>query len=129
MYVSALFGDLHLCMCVCLITRTQRAYIQSRYTRTLYIQSRFTYMYTFTVYPTLIHTYTHAHYISNLDTHIYTYIHVHSTYIQSRYTYRDYISNLGSHMDICVPRLDIHERWGAGVEYHFQEFNEPYAPS
>jgi len=20
------------------------------------------------------------------------------------------------------------ERWGAGVEYHFQEFNEPYAP-
>ena len=23
----------------------------------------------------------------------------------------------------------LHERWGAGVEYHFQEFNEPYAPS
>jgi len=21
------------------------------------------------------------------------------------------------------------ERWGAGVEYHFAEFNEPYAPS
>jgi len=21
------------------------------------------------------------------------------------------------------------ERWGAGVEYHFQEFNQPYAPS
>ena len=21
------------------------------------------------------------------------------------------------------------ERWGAGVEYHFQEINEPYAPS
>ena len=21
------------------------------------------------------------------------------------------------------------ERWGAGVENHFQEFNEPYAPS
>ena len=21
------------------------------------------------------------------------------------------------------------ERWGAGVEYHFQDFNEPYAPS
>ena len=21
------------------------------------------------------------------------------------------------------------ERWGAGVEYHFQEFNLPYAPS
>jgi len=21
------------------------------------------------------------------------------------------------------------ERWGAGVEYHFQEFNEPYSPS
>ena len=24
---------------------------------------------------------------------------------------------------------DLLERWGAGVEYHFQEFNEPYAPS
>ena len=25
---------------------------------------------------------------------------------------------------------DFHlERWGAGVEYHFQEFNEHYAPS
>ena len=23
----------------------------------------------------------------------------------------------------------LYERWGAGVEYHFQEFNEPYAPS
>jgi len=23
----------------------------------------------------------------------------------------------------------MEERWGAGVEYHFQEFNEPYAPS
>jgi len=21
------------------------------------------------------------------------------------------------------------ESWGAGVEHHFQEFNEPYAPS
>jgi len=28
---------------------------------------------------------------------------------------------------LCVNALD--ERWGAGVEYHFQEFNEPYAPS
>ena len=25
--------------------------------------------------------------------------------------------------------LSLCERWGAGVEYHFQEFNEPYAPS
>ena len=24
-------------------------------------------------------------------------------------------------------RLTKEERWGAGVEYHFQEFNEPYA--
>ena len=23
----------------------------------------------------------------------------------------------------------LYERWGAGVEYHFQEFNEPCAPS
>ena len=27
------------------------------------------------------------------------------------------------------PRGRHAERWGAGVEYHFQEFNEPYAPS
>jgi len=26
-------------------------------------------------------------------------------------------------------RASKRERWGAGVEYHFQEFNEPYAPS
>ena len=25
--------------------------------------------------------------------------------------------------------LHMYERWGAGVEYPFQEFNEPYAPS
>jgi len=25
--------------------------------------------------------------------------------------------------------IGIRERWGARVEYHFQEFNEPYAPS
>ena len=25
--------------------------------------------------------------------------------------------------------LGSDERWGAGVKYHFQEFNEPYAPS
>jgi len=29
----------------------------------------------------------------------------------------------------CFSVNVIHERWGAGVEYHFQEFNEPYAPS
>ena len=28
---------------------------------------------------------------------------------------------------ICIARY--RERWGAGVESHFQEFNEPYAPS
>ena len=27
------------------------------------------------------------------------------------------------------PTRRPYERWGAGVEYHFQEFNEPYAPS
>ena len=26
-------------------------------------------------------------------------------------------------------RVAVLKRWGAGVEYHFQEFNEPYAPS
>jgi len=29
--------------------------------------------------------------------------------------------------DIALGEWD--ERWGAGVEYYFQEFNEPYAPS
>ena len=32
----------------------------------------------------------------------------------------------------CASKCDVapySERWGAGVEYHFQEFNEPYAPS
>jgi len=36
---------------------------------------------------------------------------------------------------VCVCVCNIYEffvtneRWGAGVEAHFQEFNEPYAPS
>ena len=36
---------------------------------------------------------------------------------------------------VCISPLGelalqtLFERWGAGVEYHFQEFNEPYAPS
>ena len=40
---------------------------------------------------------------------------------------------------VCVCTCVVHvlkalsptqgERWGAGVEYHFQEFNEPYASS
>jgi len=29
----------------------------------------------------------------------------------------------------CYSHLDVNERWGAGVEYHIREFNEPYAPS
>ena len=36
-------------------------------------------------------------------------------------------------ISVCVYTHDVTvghiERWGAGVEYHFQEFNEPYAPS
>jgi len=28
-----------------------------------------------------------------------------------------------------LQRMGACERWGAGVEYHFQEFNEPYASS
>ena len=31
--------------------------------------------------------------------------------------------------DINPSEKHEEERWGAGVEYHFQEFNEPYAPS
>ena len=35
---------------------------------------------------------------------------------------------MGMYVKNCVePTYD--ERWGAGVENHFQEFNEPYAPS
>ena len=39
-----------------------------------------------------------------------------------------------SNMDTTYPNTQkvptlCNERWGAGVEYHFQEFNEPYAPS
>ena len=30
---------------------------------------------------------------------------------------------------VCTYYIGFHERWGAGVEYYFQEFNEPYAPS
>ena len=31
--------------------------------------------------------------------------------------------------DSLAKLYNTQERWGAGVEYHFQEFNEPYAPS
>jgi len=30
---------------------------------------------------------------------------------------------------IKVNFVTYQERWGAGVEYYFQEFNEPYTPS
>ena len=29
----------------------------------------------------------------------------------------------------CSSTTSGRQRWGAGVEYHFQELNEPYAPS
>jgi len=29
---------------------------------------------------------------------------------------------------LCADIAPGDERWGAGVEYHFQELNEPYAP-
>ena len=32
-------------------------------------------------------------------------------------------------LEVQTCYMAIQERWGAGVEYHFQEFNEPYAPS
>jgi len=55
------------------------------------------------------HSHTHVH------THVHTHTHTHA------YTPREEWS-----LDHNV-RDD--ERWGAGVEYRFQEFNEPYAPS
>ena len=59
-----------------------------------------------------------------MRTYIYTYIYIHT----HMYVY----THLSCLFDGC---LLVHvdevcdERWGAGVEYHFQEFNEPYAPS
>ena len=37
--------------------------------------------------------------------------------------------SMGVRIDTDVFACASDERWGAGVEYHFQEFNEPYAPS
>jgi len=38
--------------------------------------------------------------------------------------------NMHSNCFIHIPcDVTCTEKWGAGVEYLFQEFNEPYAPS
>ena len=50
-----------------------------------------------------------------------SYIHTHK-HSGNKSTRRDSLWYSGLHFDLL-------ERWGAGVEYHFQEFNEPYAPS
>ena len=38
-------------------------------------------------------------------------------------------SSTSANSTVCAWHTGTSERWGAGVEYHFQEFNEPYAPS
>ena len=46
------------------------------------------------------------------------------TYTTCSYTYVcNLLMSKASHTHTC------NERWGAGVEYYFQEFHEPYAPS
>jgi len=52
--------------------------------------------------------YTHTHALTHIHARAHTYTYSH-TYI--------------------IAHAGTSERWGAGVEYHFQEFNEPYAPS
>jgi len=43
--------------------------------------------------------------------------------------FHNLIHNSMSLVTYVSKSLHSMERWGAGVEYHFQEFNEPYAPS
>ena len=50
--------------------------------------------------------------------------HFHCNTLQHTYQECIYITFAVIKNDVC-----IEERWGAGVEYHFQEFHEPYAPS
>jgi len=67
-------------------------------------------------------------------THVYTHgIHIYSVW-EGR-VWRIFDASIKFNASIkCViwyQRMNmwLEERWGAGVEYHFQEFNEPYAPS
>jgi len=59
---------------------------------------------------------------------IYMYIHMYNAYTNMSF------QHVGMHIHTTMvytfEHVPMHlERWGAGVEYHFQEFNEPYAPS
>jgi len=40
-----------------------------------------------------------------------------------------YVTHITLENAQCFHETTRNERWGAGVEYHFQEFNEPYAPT
>ena len=42
---------------------------------------------------------------------------------------RETMSMSTKFVENAIYLMDNVERWGAGVEYHFQELNEPYAPS
>jgi len=66
-----------------------------------------------------INLYHFAYICITLHTFVSLYIHLyHSTYICI------YMTHI-----YMIHEMYLEERWGAGVEYHFQEFNEPYAPS
>ena len=70
--------------------------------------------------------------------HMYIYIYIHQTcdiWEHQIWEHRDACTReeTYSHHSVsqckCRSKTTYFERWGAGVEYHFQEFNEPYAPS
>ena len=57
--------------------------------------------------------------------------HIHPTHFTyTSYTLHIHILHTShTHRNLQVCRAHVPtERWGAGVEYHFQEFHEPYAP-
>ena len=76
-----------------------------------------------------IHTDTSKDTHRNTHTHTHIKTPSHTIYIiyPIRVTHRNH-----THRDHTeITHIETHgiERGGAGVEYHFQEFNEPYAPS
>jgi len=60
--------------------------------------------------------------ISYTYTHFYTHIRIHICCERGSKEFK-------SKSSLLTVQVSTGERWGAGVEYHFQEFNEPYAPS
>ena len=78
--------------------------------------------------------YTHA----RVHTHVHTKKHTHTYVCINIYAFLRNKTFDADGLDIQTDRQKdrktdkqtcIHERWGAGVEYQSQEFNEPYAPS